>query len=302
MKRTFLAVLLVILLLSAAAWIFRVDLAKSSQIWTVDDDGPADFNTIQGAIDSSLVVEGDTVYVHNGTYREHVFLNKSISLVGQNPLATIIDGNASEYFPALVVSNATNIVVKNFTVQNTTASSEAYGILVYRTRNLTMQNMIATNAYYGVLINNSTQCRILDNAVRDNYNSGIVFRGNSSHNIIVGNLISDNPTGIYIESYSEYNVFYRNNIVSNTEHQFNLFPPTYTSWDNGAEGNYWSDYAGIDVDGDGIGETGVLPHLGVDSYPLIELWNQTRTYTVNSYRVVVSCNYTVASFAFNDTL
>lgn len=53
--------------------------------------------------------------------------------------------------------------------------------------------------------------------------------------------------------------------------------------------------------GDGVGDT-MLPHQGVDNYPLIEPWNKTRTYTVNSYKVVVNCNYTVASFVFNQSM
>ena len=305
---TYPTVLVVMLLLNIIASTFTIQEVKAGpDIIYVDDDntlGPWNgtlgnpYQNISSGLEHAI--DGDIVFVYNGTYREHVLIDKSISLVGENPLTTVIDGNASEYFPTLEIFNTTNAVVENFTVRNTTSYSEAYGILFYKARNITIQNVVITDAYYGILINNSTQCKVLNNRILKNHNSGIVFRGTSSYNIVVGNLISGNPTGIYIESFSEHNVFYRNNIIDNTL-QFNIFPPTYTSWDNGAEGNYWSDYTGTDINGDGVGDTD-LPHLGVEYHPLIEPWNHTRTYTVDSYQVVVRCNHTVASFGFNDSM
>jgi len=50
-------------------------------------------------------------------------------------------------------------------------------------------------------------------------------------------------------------------------------PNSNNTWNNGCEGNYWSNYNGSDLDNDGVGDTD-LPWEGVDNYPLMNLyWN-----------------------------
>jgi hypothetical protein len=55
-----------------------------AEIIYVDDDGPADFNNIQDAIDYSW--HGDTVIVKPGTYNEVIYFNgRAITLTSDNP-------------------------------------------------------------------------------------------------------------------------------------------------------------------------------------------------------------------------
>jgi hypothetical protein len=55
---------------------------------------PADYPTIQAAINAA--VNGDTIKVANGTYNEHInLLGKQITLQGQSPFTTILDGNGT---------------------------------------------------------------------------------------------------------------------------------------------------------------------------------------------------------------
>ncbi|RLI44739.1 hypothetical protein DRO69_06705 [Candidatus Bathyarchaeota archaeon] len=296
-------ILLMLLLTSTLTLVFNIQVAEAEpKTWTVDDDGKecpdANFTSIQDAINAAS--HGDMIFVYSGTYYESIVVNKTVSLTGENPATTIIDGEGIS--SVIVRILAPHVIFRNFTVQNTVSGVPyGYGIELIKTQNVTVSNSIAMQCWwYGILLTDSVYCKILDNKIMNNNAWAICLSDGSSYNTIVGNLIRNNPTGLYIADQScQNNTFYRNNIINNT-HQVS-YHGRYNSWDNGAEGNYWDDYNGTDLDGDGVGDT-YCPHLGLDYRPLIEPWNQTRRYTVDSYEVILNCNYTIASFVFNRTL
>jgi len=81
---------------------------------------PDDFSTIQAAISSSSVVEGDTVIVRPGTYVENIdFLGKAITLVSdQGADVTTIDGNQTGSVVTFVSGETETSVLKGFTITN----------------------------------------------------------------------------------------------------------------------------------------------------------------------------------------
>ncbi|MBW8042415.1 MAG: hypothetical protein FVQ85_20800 [Planctomycetes bacterium] len=90
--------------------------AASGRTIYVDDDGPADFSTIQSAIDDSN--DGDTIIVQPGLYQELVeYHGKNITLTSTNPgdfdvvAATIID-----YTVAFVGTEDANCILTGFKI------------------------------------------------------------------------------------------------------------------------------------------------------------------------------------------
>jgi hypothetical protein len=67
------------------------------------------------------------------------------------------------------------------------------------------------------------------------------------------------------------NIVFHNNFVNNTHQVRNDYTVYGTDfWDNGSEGNYWSDYTGNDTNADGIGDTPyIIDENRKDNFPLM---------------------------------
>ncbi len=70
---------------------------------TVDDNGPAQFATIQAAINAAF--PGDIVLVRPGYYRENIVLKSDVDVLGTDPALTTIDGLASPGNSTVTIAN-----------------------------------------------------------------------------------------------------------------------------------------------------------------------------------------------------
>jgi hypothetical protein len=73
------------------------------------------------------------------------------------------------------------------------------------------------------------------------------------------------------------NTFFLNSFINNTS-QAVMDTRSINSWDKDNKGNYWSNYNGTDVDGDGIGDSPYIIDMNnQDNYPLMSAYEKPKS-------------------------
>jgi len=137
-------------------------------------------------------------------------------------------------------------------------------------------NRVTNNGYFGIALTTTSNFNnITGNDASYNYNAG-VYLESCSNNIVVANNLASNYHGVWLTEESNTNQIFHNNFVNSlTENAFVSASSTDNLWDNGypSGGNYWSDYVGLDVNHDGIGDVPyIVDLLNQDHYPLVDLY------------------------------
>jgi parallel beta-helix repeat protein len=207
----------------------------------------------------------------------------------------------------------------NNTVAGNTASNNDGGIRLYSSSNNTIsENNITDNEYYGIsiedsssnntisrniLVNNTNSIDIVGvlfttisrNHIAENDQYGIILDA-ASNNTISANNITNNNLGIFYDGLCNNNTAYHNNFVDNANH-VEVSLGDVDAWDDGFEGNYWSNYTGIDLNYDGIGDSWhEISENNTDHYPLMGMFHSFNT-TLGKYVNVIS-NSTIDSFRY----
>jgi parallel beta-helix repeat protein len=161
--------------------------------------------------------------------------------------------------------------------------------------NIISRNSIMANDPLGIWHYRSSNNKISENHIENNY-MGVYFWHSSSNTISGNNITENNMYGIHFENVSK-NMFYHNNFIGNTEH-VHIFQSAHTNfWDNGCEGNYWSNYTKVDSDHDGIGDAlHEIDANNIDNYPLKGMFHGFNT--PYESRVNIISNSSISSFGF----
>ena len=305
-KKVLSGTILMLLLMGMSTFALNIRSVKSKpKTWTVDDDGPAGFHTIQEAINAAN--NHDTIYIYNGTYQEKLILNKTLSLIGENKDSTIIEsvGNLDDVLEV----TADDVLIANFTIKNGFCGLDVYGggvlifdnKILYNTIGVCLQSSHCSIFYneikwndVGIDLLNTHLNTIYNNTIEQNNWIGICIECASEFNLMKSNTISSNSYlpffedicgGIFFHESSN-NKFVNNNIVNNkiqvNDRAWNhsSFTPSVNVWDDGyiSRGNYWENHASVDLySGPYQNETGsdgvsdnpfIIDVNNLDKYPL----------------------------------
>jgi parallel beta-helix repeat protein len=202
-----------------------------------------------------------------------------------------------------LVASDNNLIEDNFLSNN-----EARGICLHFSRsNVITRNTVSNESWYGILISSWSDLNVLSRNILTNCSHGIYFvdsalnmlygnrivqnRHNGIHlelannNIIRENLLAfNNEYGMWLYN-SRNNTIYHNNFVNNTDQVYSFNYELGTNiWDNGYEGNYWSNYNGTDINRDGIGDSPYkIDSENMDKFPLISQWDIIPPTTTANY-------------------
>ncbi len=217
-------------------------------------------------------------------------------------LLTISDNNITGNLVGISLSSSDSDVSGNYMAGNGHA-----GIIIDGCANVTVAgNIIRSNAVNepetdgraGLLLLRNGPFRVYGNNITEN-KVGVQFGEDCNNSTVNDNFIERNSIGIDLRNYAisendtfgSGNVVCRNNLIDNSqnavvEHAYpqNTSLPVYlrngtdiVSWDNGKEGNHWSDYANkypsaVEVDNTGIwSRPYMIDASNIDNCPLTAL-------------------------------
>jgi nitrous oxidase accessory protein len=197
-----------------------------------------------------------------------------------------------------------NILINNYVLNN------GYGIYLYycSDNNTIVNNTASSNSDSGIYISLYSNDNYLNNNTIGDNKYGVYVYDHSNNNSLSNNIMASNEYGIYLHYGSNSNTLY-NNYLSNTHNAWdsgkNSWNITQTAGTNiiGGSwlgGNYWSDYAGADEDGDGLGDTPYDIRAGTnkDYLPLVkpsifDTGNGTYPSIMGTHNGTITPSYTI---------
>lgn len=260
-------------------------------------------------IDTSNTVDGKPIYFWVNQNDEQVPADAGFVDLVDCTNVSVKDLNLTNNVQGIVLKNTTNCLIENVHITN---DWDGLYLEAQSRNNIIIDNTVANNLYLGIYVSTSSNNTFKNNSITDNayglfldstvfeYVIGLQPTGNTvTGNVIWGNTVANCSTAGLYSLESKNNIIYDNNFVNNSPQVYSL--NSANLWDNGAEGNYWSDYSGQDFNKTGFGNTPyAIDENNTDNHPLMGLFLDFRaTWQEVTYPVTVISNSSASGFYFS---
>ena len=140
--------------------------------------------------------------------------------------------------------------------------------IMYSNKVVVEENYSSGDRDHGIMMNYTNSSRVSNNYI-ENVGDKCVFIYNAHKNSFDGNYFAGCGIGIHFTAGSERNGFAENAFVANRT-QVKYVGSRWIDWSVDGKGNYWSDHAAFDLDGNGVADTAYRPNDIMDHV----LWTQ----------------------------
>lgn len=197
---------------------------SSGETIIVSQDGNGDYVNITDAVNAANA--SDTIRVWRGVYAENVFVNKTLSLIGNGSHDTTINANGTG---SAVIINAPNSNITGFYCTN---SGEAYndaGIQVNMAGGCRIENNDCTgNGRAGIILFQSDNSIVRENTAASNPFAGI-WLDMSAYATVSNNDCTDNSDGYGIFVMSSHHASVDNNTCTGSSNGISVSTATWTT-------------------------------------------------------------------------
>lgn len=198
----------------------------------------AEFNTIRFGRDGVFVNTS-----HKDTFRNNHFSQLRFAVHYMHGNSGVIEGNVSE-------------------------DNDIGYALMFSDRLKVRHNISKGDKHHGLMLNYANRAKIEGNQV---FGGGekCLFMYNANKNTVMDNRFERCPIGVHFTAGSAKNKFQGNAFIRNKT-QVKYVGSRSLDWSTDGRGNFWSDHAAFDMNGDGLADTAYRPNDMVDQV----LWTQ----------------------------